>query len=104
VNLTDYQQFVLGIVSGSIPTLIGVYIAHRLSVKRSKERKLLPYLRELHGVVSRIMDNKQAEYFREAYEQRARCVIYFASKMPCKNGFNSCFQASGGLDAAKCAC
>lgn len=75
MNLTDYQQFLLGIVSGSIPTLIGAYIAHRLSVKRSKERTLIPYLRELHGVVSRIMDNKQAEHFREAYEQLVETAV-----------------------------
>jgi hypothetical protein len=36
---------------------------------------LLPYQRELHGVVSRIMDNKQAGYFREAYEQLVETAV-----------------------------
>lgn len=73
VEPMDYQELVLGLVLGSISGfLVGFfveYLHHYFSGKRSKEEVFLPYLRKLHGSISEIMKNTEAEELGKRYDR-----------------------------------
>lgn len=64
-------DLLLVIVAG----IIGGYIGHYLTVRRAKQEDFLPYLRQLHGIISRIMEKTDAEKLRDRQQQWMKAQI-----------------------------
>jgi len=56
----DYIELALTFIFGIITGIIVQYIRHSFSVKRSKNKRYLPYLTKMHSVVARIMKERRA--------------------------------------------
>ncbi len=65
----NYPELILTFISGLIIGIFLEFIRHSLSVRRSKREGLLPYLRQLYGSISRIMEKTDADKLNSRYER-----------------------------------